>query len=118
MVDKMYGNLTLEDWDVKGNELFGAIDNFGLVISIGTFDQELVDENSDIHFEQDGIGFLLYVYSMMDHKSTMCAFTSLQETVYFINSYIKNSNSIDDVKTFYRNYRISSDISNAKGYSS
>lgn len=111
----MVKKLSLKDWDVKGNSLIGAINQFGLIINIEVFNSNQIDDTINACFEQNGLGFLLTVVSFIERKNICCAFTSLQEVVYFINSYVKRCNNIDDVNKMYASYRISDDVINEKG---
>lgn len=110
-------NLKLHNWDVKGNKLYSFINGFTLVISFEVIDMEQYDGHDEIKFEQDGLGFLLTIYSLQEKKKTFCAFTSLQEMIYFINSYIKKSKTIRDIDEMFVTYRISDDAKNRNIYS-
>jgi hypothetical protein len=109
-------NIDLGNWDIHGNELYSRFNNFELCINMLSFNREITDEDSFISFEPGDIGFLLIVYDLNMKKRTFCAFTSFEEVLFFINSYLITCEDIMDVNTKYYSYRISNDAISNKGY--
>ncbi len=115
-MDKIVKSLTLDNWDVQGNKLRGDLGHFGLLIEIQGFDKEKLKDFNELHFEEEGIGFLLTVYSFTEIKRTFCAFSSLEQAVFFVNGYLVNCETISDVDEMYNTYRQSEANLNKKGY--
>lgn len=111
-----YENLTLNGWNYVGNKIVGDKNGFSLSIEIEKYKEgDIPDEVRD-RFEQDGLGFVLSVFSIMEHKVSFCAFTSLQECVFFVNCYIPQCKCLKDIKEKYETYLLSDDAIYQNGY--
>ena len=101
-------SIDINEWLILGNIMIGDINNFGLSIMMGITNNE----------PDEGLKFLLTVYDRMERKKTECIFPSLEETMFFINSYVAFCHTIADISASYMNYCISECMKKSKGYSS
>lgn len=109
--------LTLNGWNFFGNKIVGAVNGFIMSIEMELYDKDEINDGIKNRFEQAGVGFILSVFSQVEGKRTLCAFTSLQECVFFINYYITKCKDISDINIKYNSYLLSDNALFEKGYS-
>ena len=105
------------DWDIEGNVLYGELNDFGLCIELGVMGP-VDDESSELTIEECQISCVLTVFGYNVHEEIHCYFSSLEETMFFINKYLVTCHDLMDVNDRYHSFQLSNEVIKSKGYSS
>ena len=101
--------MQLGDWKIRGNILMRTTDEFYLIILMGAVGNMEYDE--EIEEDPAKMVFILKAFDL-EEKQTDCIFESLEDVMFFVDSYLYKCHNVADIDNRYRSYCVSQNVSN------